>query len=279
MRALRSIFDGLWAALLSFTRLPLWRLRRPGAEAFGRAAGYWPFAGWLTGGAMALVFVPGRGLFGAPVAALLAVAARALLTGAYHEDGLADFADGMGGGAGREGVLRIMKDSHIGTYGALALALHLMLLVCCMCGIGGGWGAPPRAAGGACGCTALEAGALVFTADVWGKCCASLLVARLPYARRADQAKAGLVYRRLRWLTHLPRVAAAMLPAALLWWLAGAVPPWPALALPLAVEWLLSSWLRRSIGGYTGDCCGAAFLLCELSVYLAFLAAGRCWGL
>lgn len=65
--------------------------------------------------------------FPIPVAVLLAFCARLFLTGALHEDGLADFFDGFGGGRDREGILRIMKDSHIGSYGVLGLILYYLL--------------------------------------------------------------------------------------------------------------------------------------------------------
>ena len=64
-----------------------------------------------------------------PLAVLAAIVVRLLMTGALHEDGLADFCDGFGGGGSdRQRILDIMKDSHIGTYGVLGLVLYLLLL-------------------------------------------------------------------------------------------------------------------------------------------------------
>ena len=68
-------------------------------------------------------------IFPPVVAVLLGVAARVLVTGALHEDGLADFFDGFGGGTERDSVLRIMKDSHIGSYGVLGLVFYFAILV------------------------------------------------------------------------------------------------------------------------------------------------------
>ena len=86
-------------------------------------------AGWLTGGVMAATVYFGSTLFPFHVALVLAIIARVMLTGALHEDGLADFFDGFGGGGNdRERILRIMKDSHTGTYGVLGLILYFALL-------------------------------------------------------------------------------------------------------------------------------------------------------
>ena len=109
--------DRLLAALMFFTRLPFWRIKQVDAACFKHVVDYWPFAGWLTGGTMALVYWLAAGWFPGSVAALLAVGTRILLTGALHEDGLADCCDGFGGGTSRDRILSIMKDSRIGTYG------------------------------------------------------------------------------------------------------------------------------------------------------------------
>ena len=93
---------GLLASLMFFTRLPWWRLFTVPKEAFEHVVDWWPIIGWLTGCVMGGVFVGGLALGLSPaISALLAIAARLLLTGALHEDGLADFCDGFGGGTSR----------------------------------------------------------------------------------------------------------------------------------------------------------------------------------
>ena len=249
--------DRLLAALMFFTRLPFGRIWRVDAECFRHVVDYWPFAGWLTGGMLAVVLLLAQGVLPAFVAALLAVGMRLLLTGALHEDGLADCCDGFGGGRDRRQVLAIMKDSRIGTYGVLGLLFHTALLVSLMSLLPEG-----------------EAPALVFTADIYAKACASFILLQLPYARTAEQAKAGVVYagwqgRRILW--HAARCLCALLPAlAWLWHTADAFPYWAFLAPPV-VEGLTVRYLRHRLQGYTGDCCGAVFLLCELGFYLTFV--------
>ena len=121
-------YDRPWAAFIFFTRLPLWRLHQPPVDAYRSVVEWWPLTGWLTGGVMAAVLYGASFVLPMPVAVLMAIVARLLLTGALHEDGLADFFDGFGGGGtDRDRILAIMKDSHIGTYGVLASCLHGLL--------------------------------------------------------------------------------------------------------------------------------------------------------
>ena len=93
-------YDNVWAAFIFFTRLPLWRIHEPPRECYRAVVEYWPLVGWLTGALMGGVIYLGGMFLPQAVAVLLAIAARILLTGALHEDGLADFFDGFGGGGG-----------------------------------------------------------------------------------------------------------------------------------------------------------------------------------
>ena len=117
------------AAFMFFTRLPLWRMVEVPSHYFKRVVELWPLTGWLTGGVMALTMWLSAQILPATVAALMAIAARLILTGALHDDGLADFCDGFGGGTSRERILAIMKDSHIGTYGVISLIIYYTLFV------------------------------------------------------------------------------------------------------------------------------------------------------
>ena len=122
-------FDRIWAAFIFFTRLPLWRLHEPPKESYKSVVEFWPLTGWLTGGLMALTLWLCSMYFPYTVAVLFAIVVRLLITGALHEDGLADFMDGFGGGGSdRSRILAIMKDSHIGTYGVIGLILYHLLL-------------------------------------------------------------------------------------------------------------------------------------------------------
>ena len=126
-RAVRVWRSDLRAAMLFLTRVPL-RAARPEGDApsLGRAVRAFPIVGALIGLFAGIVYAIAAGI-GLPdiVAAVLAVGAGALITGALHEDGLADMADGFGGGSTRERKLAIMRDSRIGAYGVITLVVVL----------------------------------------------------------------------------------------------------------------------------------------------------------
>ncbi|MEG2067726.1 MAG: adenosylcobinamide-GDP ribazoletransferase, partial [Tannerellaceae bacterium] len=112
------------AALMFFTRLPFWRLADVPAACFKNIVSHWAMTGWLTAGISVMVLYATSLILPVHVALLLAMLARLLVTGCLHEDGLADFIDGFGGGNSRERILSIMKDSHIGSYGVIGLIFY-----------------------------------------------------------------------------------------------------------------------------------------------------------
>ncbi len=245
----------LLAALTFFTRLPFWRIREIPSEQFKRVVPLWPLVGWLTGGVTAGVLLLCSQVMQLPLtlAWILALLARLLLTGALHEDGLADFIDGFGGGNTRERTLAIMKDSHIGTYGVIGLIVYYALMLQLP--------------------TVLSSNALFFAVlcgDAWSKCCAAQLINLLPYARTEDSAKNKTVYQRMTVPELLLCLFFGLAPAFLLYgWLP--VPSRWTLLVPPVVMLLMAGLMKRRIQGYTGDCCGATFLLCELAFYLSTL--------
>lgn len=244
-------YDRIWAALIFFTRLPFWRLRQPPKACYSTVVEHWPLAGWLTGGAMAACLWLGSQVVPYSVAVILAIVVRLLITGALHEDGLADFIDGFGGGGSdRQRILAIMKDSHIGTYGVLGLILYELLLFFCLVSL------PPEVA-------ALT----IFAADPYSKMVASQLIIMMPYARREEEAKARTVYRKISVWAGVSLAFQGLLPMAALLWLTDV--SWETVIfLPALVMYFLYLLIWRKLHGYTGDCCGAVCLLVELTVYL-----------
>ena len=124
---LKREFHYLLAALQYFTRIPLPLPVHHDDSTPTQALKYFPLIGWLVGGVCALVYTLAAGIWPAAVAVVLSIVAGVLLTGALHEDGLADSCDGFGGGWNRDQVLGIMKDPRIGNYAALGLILVLLL--------------------------------------------------------------------------------------------------------------------------------------------------------
>ena len=185
------------------------------------------------------------------LAVLLAIIVRLLITGALHEDGLADFLDGFGGGGNnREQILAIMKDSHIGTYGVIGLILYELLLAAALLAM------------------PVELAALtILAADPYAKMVTAQLVSMMPYARSEEEAKNKTVYRKMSWQAGVSLAIQGLLPMALYLWYTGI--RWDLIIfIPALVMYFLYLLIWRKIHGYTGDCCGAVCLLVELTVYL-----------
>ena len=244
----------IWASLIFFTRLPFWRLHEPPKECFNTVVEHWPLVGWLTGGIMAATLWLGAQVLPYSIAVLLAIVMRLLVTGALHEDGLADFLDGFGGGGNnRQRILDIMKDSHIGTYGVIGLILYLLLLFFCLSSM-----------------TPEMAALSILAADPYAKMLTSQLITMMPYARKEEEAKAKVVYRQISVAAGISLAVQGPLPLGLFIWYTGV--EWSTLVfIPALVMYFLYLLIWRKIHGYTGDCCGAVCLLVELSVYLTLL--------
>lgn len=244
-----------WAALMSFTRLPLWRIKTVDSSCFSHIVDYWPLAGWLTGGFMALVFCACHTLLSVSVSIWIAIAARLCLTGALHEDGLADLADATGGSDhSKERMLQIMKDSRIGSFGVIALLIYFVLLHSLTMTF-----------------SASLIPVIMLMADTSAKASASWIIYRMPYARTVEQSKMKTIY--TSWqgrqvIGQILRCVIAVIPATILMIYYGHTLYLWAIIAPVLTIILIRKWLKSKLGGYTGDCCGAAFLICELSFYL-----------
>jgi len=248
-------YDRVWAAFIFFTRLPLWRMHQPPEQCFKTVVEHWPLVGWLTGSCMAAIIYFGSMVFPYSIAMLLALVARVLLTGALHEDGLADFCDGFGGGGtDRERILAIMKDSHIGTYGVLGLILYFALLFFALSSM-----------------QPFYAALAVLAGDAYSKMVAGQIIMFLPYARTEQTAKNHTVYRKFSPKAGFSLFVQGMLPMTPLLYI-GITEGWLRwdliIFVPCLVMYFLYLFVNRRLHGYTGDCCGAMFLLIELSFYL-----------
>jgi adenosylcobinamide-GDP ribazoletransferase len=254
------MIDHFWACLRFYTRLPTpidaGAHAPPDFDAGGWAV---PVVGALVGalGGGALLIAMRAGL-SATLAATLAVAAMALVTGALHEDGLADFIDGIGGGATPERKLAIMRDSRLGAFGALALCLTSLARVFALATLAQS-GAHAAAA------------ALVFAGAASRS--AGLLPMSLLAPARTDGAGASVAAPSWRALGAL---AGAALVFALAPALTGVSPLALALAflLAFAASIFIARVAHRQIGGYTGDVLGAAQQAAEI-VVLMTLSAGQ----
>ncbi|MDM0067906.1 adenosylcobinamide-GDP ribazoletransferase [Variovorax sp. J31P207] len=224
------------------------------------SAAHFPGVGWLVGAVAAGVFCIAQaglaGFAGALAAAALSTIATVLMTGAFHEDGLADVADGLGGSADRARALEIMKDSRIGAFGAIALVLALGLKVLLL-GALAGQGVP----------TVVLA---LVSAHVLSRLAPLFLIRWLPYVGDenaaskskplADAIGNGALLVGVAW--SLPAVGWLLMTQGAMRGLA------PVLLCALAAL-LVARLLRRRLRGFTGDGLGATQQVCELAIYLA----------
>jgi adenosylcobinamide-GDP ribazoletransferase len=248
----------VFVALQFLTRVPAPRWVGYQPDWLNQSARHFTLVGGLVGAFSALVLAGAAWWWPPMVAALVALAASLALTGAFHEDGLADSFDALGGAVSRERALQIMKDSRIGSYGAAALVLALA-------------GRAVLWAELIARDTGLAVAALVLSA-AWGRSAAVWLMAWLPYAGDAEHAKAKPLAQSvgrielgwtLAWSLVAATVASMTLPAGRLA---------AALAATVLTVVVVQRWLARRLGGYTGDTLGATEQLTELAVLLVLVA-------
>jgi adenosylcobinamide-GDP ribazoletransferase len=239
--------------LVFLTRLPIPLRGALPDDAVSRAAWSFPIAGAVVAiaGAAAAILSDTLGL-PAVASALLALAATMAMTGALHEDGLADTADGLGGGRTRERKLEIMKDSRIGSYGVLALIVGVGLRAAALT-------------------TAVEdtrlhlLGALV-AAHAGSRALLPLLMRALPSVRPGGLAASVGVPSSMSSITAL-----VFGTAAVFWGLGDVLGLLGFVAAAIGMV-AVGALARRQLGGYTGDVLGAAQQVGEIILLLAAVA-------
>jgi len=241
----------LLAAFQLLTRLPV--PQRGGFEPnwIGRGTAYFPIVGLVIGAICAAVLLASASIWPAPIPALLAVIAGAAATGALHEDGLADTADGLGGADTPDTCLEIMKDSRIGTYGTLALIFATSLKVAALSAL-----------------NPLDGALALILAHMSARVVPVLAASRMPYVGWKDRAKIGPITDQ----TPRRRALAVVLGIAPL-----LIVPLPVSLLALGLGTLAATGVlsraRHVLNGITGDVLGASEQAFEVGVLLG-LAGG-----
>ena len=240
----------LLTAMQYFTRIrvPAWVGHAP--ERLTGAVRYFPAIGLIVGASGAAVMWLAALVLPAPLPAMLSTAVTLLMTGAIHEDGLADTADGLGGGATRERALEIMKDPRVGVFGAIALMLMLLLKIATLT-LMPLW-------------TAMAA---LVAAHAFSRFCAVLVIFASRYVGSADRSRAAPVVEQVK-IGDVIVAALFGLPALALCGPRVIV----AILVALMSVALLTRWCVRRIGGYTGDTLGATQQLAEIGCYVALLS-------
>lgn len=255
-------------ALQFFTRIPItgrlaeWVGYSPAM--LRASAAHFPGVGWLVGAVAAVVYgvfivlLPGS-VFAPLLAAALSTVATVLLTGAFHEDGLADIADGLGGSYDRDRALEIMKDSRVGAFGALALVLAIGTKCAVLALLGDST---------LTGEDATRACVLIWLAHVLSRGAPLLLIAVLPHVGDAAGSKSKPLAETVSthslwvcaaWCLGAMALAAVELDAATL--------ITTLLAVVAALVWM-GRLLARRLQGFTGDGLGATQQVCEIAFYI-----------
>ena len=247
-----------FTAVMFYTRIPCPKWVDHSPEYINKSVRYFPLIGWIIGSVS--FFFLFLGLFIDPyLGALLYLASSVWMTGAFHEDGFADMCDGFGGGWTKEQILKIMKDSRVGTYAVVGLIIllltklqlitnliqfkldYLTIFLTCLSGHS---------------LSRWAAATVIFTSE---------------YVREDAHSKAKPVAKSFTWSNVILSTIFGLIPLASLILL---TQQWFMMLVVVAaylVKVYLNSLFKKKLGGYTGDCLGATQQLTEVAIYLAIL--------
>lgn len=246
----------LLTAIMFYTRIPVPANTGYSEENLNRATRYLPLVGILVGGSGALVFALVHRFVGVQVSILFSLGIMVLLTGAFHEDGLADFCDGFGGGYSKDQILSIMKDSRIGTYGAIALIFLFVSKILLLSEI-----------------QAAHIPLVLVSSHALSRLNPVVLIFTSGYVNHMPGSKSKPVGKRISTGVVILATVFALSPLLLLH-LAGIriLLVAPVLAGIQLIILLIFRWyVHRRIGGYTGDVLGALQQISETGYYFTFL--------
>ena len=243
-----------YLALSFFTRLPVPKTMHYSEALLNKANRFFSLVGLVTGLLLALSYVCFSTFLPANIAILLTMTISLLLTGAFHEDGLADMADGIGGAFTIEKRLTIMKDSRIGTYGAVTLVMALSLKFTLLVNL-----------------AEQDSNHLllaIILAEVLSRAVAGSLISSMPYVSDIEQSKSKPLAQAQSSseLTILLLIGLA----PLIFYSSEVI--FSLLIVLVLFRWLFKQWLMARIGGFTGDCLGAGQQLSELLIYLTLVS-------
>jgi adenosylcobinamide-GDP ribazoletransferase len=246
---MKKQFASFCFAFIFFTRIPI-KLRSPYTPKIAEGATkYLPAVGWVVGGFSALVLWASLFIFPFSISIILSLISVILITGAFHEDGLADVCDGFGGGSTAEKKLEIMKDSHIGTYGVISLILVLVFRFVLLFEID----------------TSLLP-FVIIAAHSLSRSAAVSIMQTHKYVRKENQSKVLHVIKKISFsdiiVSAIFGIAPLLLFQNIYFFL---------LIIPVFItRWLLGLLFKQQIGGYTGDCLGATQQICEIVFYMSY---------
>jgi adenosylcobinamide-GDP ribazoletransferase len=241
-----------FAALSFYTRIPCFKNLVLTEEHFAKSAKYFPLLGWIIGGLSALLYYGCLHILPDSVAIVLCMLFSIVLTGGFHEDGLADVCDGFGGGWTKEKILTIMKDSAIGVYGVIGIVMTLLLKFLVLSE------SHP-----------LQIPFLLIAGHAASRFIAITFMYTHAYVSADETSKSKKVTQKMEPVSLLVAMVFGLVPLLLFQNAFVFV-----VCVPLIVtKWLLGRYFTKWIGGYTGDCLGATQQVIEIIFYLFMLIA------
>lgn len=261
---LREQWQLILLALSFFTRIPVKLNVDVTEKMLNEASRYFALVGVLIGACSALAFYLAIIVVPVELAILIAMFTSVLLTGAFHEDGWADVWDGFGGGWTVENKLNIMKDSRLGTYGAAALFFILMIKYQALLAL-----ADIHISNVKLTNEVVNMLSILLLGHCLSRVLATSLIADMSYVSDDARSKVKPLAQALSnnsYLTLLMTgvvIIAFTLPFSITWKLVVTL---------LITRWCLKRWFTKQLGGYTGDCLGAAQQLSEVVIYLSLLS-------
>jgi len=225
--------------------------------------------GVLIGACSAFAFYLSASILSIELALLIAMFSSVLLTGAFHEDGWADVWDGFGGGWTVENKLNIMKDSRLGTYGAAALFFILMIKYQALLALIQQNITHTALLNESMLSESLSVLSILVLGHGLSRVLATSLIADMPYVSEDATSKVKPLAQSLSSNSYLILLSTGGLVIAFTLSFSIA---WKLVAILLLTRWCLKRWFTKQLGGYTGDCLGAAQQLSEVVIYLVLLS-------
>ncbi|WP_428224669.1 adenosylcobinamide-GDP ribazoletransferase [Flavobacterium sp.] len=261
---IKKQLDIFFTAMMFYTRIPCPKHINHDPTYLNKATRYFPLIGWLVGAVSGLVFLGANYLFTPFIAVVCSLIAGILTTGAFHEDGFADVCDGFGGGWTKEKILKIMKDSAIGAYGAIGVVL---LLLCKFLVIFEIINRIPFAFEN----KILFVMLLFLVYHSVSRCNAISLSFTLPYVREDELSKSKPIAKAYSWVEVAGALFFGLVPLLLFSFF---YTPFFLLVVPVlfVVRAYMGRFFTKWIGGYTGDCLGALEQVSEVATLLTILS-------
>jgi len=242
----------LFTSVMFYTRIPVPRRTGFSKENLNKATGYFPFVGIMVGAIGGTIYWAAQHILPVSVSVLLCMITTILITGAFHEDAISDFCDGFGGGYSQEQILNIMKDSRIGTYGAIGLIMVLLSRYVLLSNI-----------------ETAKFLAVIIAGNALSRLNAVFVIFSSEYVRNDETSKSKPVGEKHGIFTLMLAIVFGLIPMIFIPFISTII-----IISALIVTFLVFRWyIIKILGGYTGDVLGAIQQISELVFYLFFIVS------